>query len=102
MGTMSLQPAIRAAKRSTMTQKHGAALYNGNKLVATGCNLFIQRGIRSIHAEENVLRKIPKGCNNLSLVVVRVNKSGELLNSRPCGKCRRLIVLNRVKKVYHS
>ncbi len=38
----------------------------------------------------------------LEIVVIRVNKNGELLNSKPCNTCLYYMKLYGVKSVYYS
>lgn len=62
------------------------------------------------HAEMEAIMRLPprKNKNNrkpITIVVIRVDKRGELKNSRPCGKCIDAMSILRgykVKKVYYS
>ncbi len=38
----------------------------------------------------------------IEIVVIRVNKNGELLNSKPCNSCLYYMKLYGVKSVYYS
>lgn len=78
---------------------HYAELYKRNKLLASSRNRV---GTRSrgcgwsdstIHAERAVVKRFGdvsqlSGC---ILVVVRINKKGELLNSKPCADCQKFL-----------
>lgn len=80
-------------------QQHYAELYKRNKLVASSRNRV---GTRSrgcgwsdstLHAERAVVKRFGDvsqlhGC---ILIVVRINKKGELLNSKPCADCTKFL-----------
>lgn len=67
---------------------------------------------KSVHAEDQAIRKLPKNESNrikkLDLLVIRVNKSGGLGNSKPCIHCLWLLsdLLPKrgynVSRVYYS
>lgn len=81
------------------TQLHYAHLYKRGKLMATSRN---QIGSRSrgcgwsdntLHAERAVVKRFGDvsqlhGC---TLVVFRVNKQGDILNSKPCSDCEKFL-----------
>lgn len=81
------------------THLHYASVYKRNKLIATSRNAIGSRSRGagwsdySIHAERAVVKRIGDisqlhGC---ILVVVRVNKQGELMNSKPCHACEKFL-----------
>lgn len=93
---------------------HIAFLYGrGGALLAVGAN---RPGGRSkgagfsdntIHAERIVLKKVDhKKLQGAILVVVRVNPSGELRNSRPCHECQchieKFMRVYGLRRVYYS
>ena len=87
-------------RRNTMTcQLHFAILMKGKKPLTK----WISNSI-DFHAEQNVLRnfKQNKKNHNLSMLVVRTNKKGELRLSRPCTVCVNLLIKFGVNKVYYS
>ena len=53
----------------------------------------------SAHAESRVVRKLDWGS---VVYVVRVLKSGELANARPCGHCVSTMRLRGVRRCYYS
>ena len=81
------------------TQLHYAELYRRNKLLASSRNKI---GTRSrgagwseytLHAERAVVKRLGDvsqlhGC---TLIVIRVNKTGELMNSKPCHSCEKFL-----------
>ena len=88
-----------AARAATMmaTNLHIAFLYGrGGILLGMSTNRIGSRSrgagfsAFTIHAERNVLRMVgdTSMLRGATLVVVRVNKRGQLLNSEPCHECR--------------
>lgn len=61
--------------------------------------------ISSIHAEDNVIRKLPslpknKRPKRVDMLVIRVNKSGAMGNSKPCIHCLFLMCTKLPMKGY--
>lgn len=85
-------------------KRHVSAIVSNNRVISLGYNF-------SVHAEEDALKKYfmkaPK-CNvKVDLVVLRLNKSGRLMNSKPCKNCllkikqvniRYVLLLNRTRR----
>ena len=81
------------------THLHYAQLYKRNKLLATSRNKIGSRSRGagwsdySLHAERAVVKQV----GNLSqlhgcvLIVIRVNKDGEMRNSKPCQGCEKFL-----------
>jgi tRNA(Arg) A34 adenosine deaminase TadA len=90
---------------------HGAVGIYKNKIVSRAHNrrgsswlqrLYADRlGVQKYceHAEVGAIRKAK---NIDTLLVVRMNKSESLINSRPCPICRNLIKDSGVKHLYYS
>jgi hypothetical protein len=81
------------------THLHYATLYRRGKEIARARNTLGSRcrgsgwSDQSLHAERAVVKRIGDisllhGC---TLVVVRVNKHGEYLNSKPCSGCQKFL-----------
>ncbi len=77
---------------------HIALLFRGRKLIAIGHNrVSYRRGenARTLHAEADVIRSIGDftKLRGATLVVVRYGGHGhtDLINSKPCPSCQRLI-----------
>lgn len=81
------------------TSLHYAQLIKRNKVIAMARNSVGSRsrgcgwGDQTIHAERAVVKRLGdlsqlRGC---MMVVVRINKHGELLNSKPCPDCERFL-----------
>jgi hypothetical protein len=97
-----------------LTSFHYAKLYRRKKVIAEARNSIGSRsrgcgyGDQSIHAERAVVKRLGDvsqlhGC---VLVVVRMNKSGELLGSKPCESCHKFLEKcireYGLRKVYYS
>lgn len=85
--------------RCHKTQLHYAQLIKRNKVIAFARNSIGSRSRgcgwsdNTIHAERAVVKRLGdvsqlRGC---VMIVVRVNKEGELLNSKPCSECERFL-----------
>jgi hypothetical protein len=81
------------------TSLHYAQLIKRNKVIAMARNSIGSRsrgcgwGDQTIHAERAVVKRLGdlsqlRGC---TMIVVRINKHGELLNSKPCPDCERFL-----------
>lgn len=77
---------------------------NSSRELRSGCNY-------TTHAEMEALKRLDGRCRHtrrrkkINLIVLRVNKSGELCNSKPCGKCIEYMAglkNYRINKVYYS
>jgi len=96
-----LQVCKEIANKSVCHYKHGAILVYKKNIIARGYNDELYKfplpvGSFSIHAEANVIRQIDnkyrkKILENCVLYVVRINKNGQLMNSKPCNNCQKLI-----------
>jgi deoxycytidylate deaminase len=96
------------------SKRVGVSLFNGNKLVSIGFNIYgyshtLYSGIRNnnifdkcIHAEWNALlkRQYYKD-NNLSIFIYRELKNGSVGCSKPCSICQKLINIAGVKNIYY-
>lgn len=106
--------AVDIASISNAYRKHGAVAVYKNKITGIDKNsyekssalqrLYAKKVGRSAakynHAEVAAVNK----CNGKldTLIVVRVNDKGELLNSKPCSICMELLHDFGVKRVYYS
>jgi len=107
-----IDEALNQALNSEMASLHGAVIIHRGKIVGKGCNKYVfnssnNKNTFSVHAEvcaiENALLKVPlcqvKKCD---LVIIRVNKSGEIMNSQPCKKCQQYIKSIGLRTTYYS
>jgi len=101
--------ATRAAEYSNMRQRLGAVLFDKRNYVV-GFNRsydveVVEYGSPfSIHSEEMcVVKGIRAGIDfpNSTLVVVRVNRQGELRLSKPCATCQKLIEKMGIRQIWY-
>ncbi len=115
--------AINVANDSELIQKHGAIVVSGGKIVSKAYNSYAPvykfNGINnhkgSGHAEANALKEYYKNIrgnarrknkymlrSKIDIYVVRVNRLGELMNSKPCYHCTRMLKMLGIRRVYYS
>lgn len=100
--------AFNQALKSDMSSNHGAIVTFRGKIIGKGYNKYSNDSKKaSEHAEVSALKSAMNyiGKDNLSkceLIIIRVNKAGECVNSKPCYNCQRFINFYSVKKVYYS
>lgn len=100
--------AIEEARKSHMTQKHGAVIISNDRKFVTGHNDYNDVSLRkksSIHAEHRAIKLALQANINLKrckLVVVRISNHNKLMYSEPCVNCKKLIEKHGVPMVYYS
>lgn len=106
-----LNCALKEAEDSDFKVKVGAVIFKGKKIISSGhngsrhCRIHpkYQDYPNSLHAEQDALIGMDwnsvRGCH---LIVIRVNPSGKLAESRPCNKCYELLKYVGIKKIYYS
>lgn len=102
----------RLATKSPMAHKHAACLLGGDKICTIGVNKRLRSttgnpklpvALISIHAEMDCLANChAKWSKGMDLLVIRVNNSNKLLNSRPCNSCIDKLIKRNIRKVYYS
>lgn len=108
-----IRMAIAEANASDCRFKHGCVIYDKNIVKSKGCNTVMafnrklhprfQRFPRSgIHAEASAILRARADLTGCSLLVLRINKHGLLLNSKPCSHCMMYIEYVGIKRVYYS
>lgn len=97
--------AVAAALRAEGDFRHGAVLMRGGRVLSRASNKHSgdNRTRLSTHAEENALRHVRR-CDAVgaTMIVVRVNRTGDTRMSRPCPRCARLSSKLGVRVVYFS
>lgn len=105
------------AEMSPLQNRHSACIVNKNKIIACGINRYIKESnlIKNhnnynitkeinvkfaIHAEMDAVRHVIK--KGYDIVIIRINKSYQLLNSRPCNACIDKMRSKGIRKVYYS
>lgn len=102
--------AIKMANKSKCCSRHGSIIYQGSRLLSVGYNKYKNSPMNldwdywSLHAEIDAMNKIKHyDNNNISLLVVRINKKGKLMSSRPCENCiERLKNKFNIHKIFYS
>jgi deoxycytidylate deaminase len=106
--------ACEQAKNSSYpTFKHGSILVKGGAIVSTGYNkgnycAFASRfkahkGISTLHAEMASILGVDKSVTDNAVVyVVRINRHGQMNNSRPCPMCEAAMRFVGIKKCFYS
>lgn len=99
----------KVALQSALNQKHGACLVYGDQILSTGVNKRFTVRLNdnvlplTIHAEVDALSNLhPKYLKGLDILVIRVNKSGQLVYSRPCNSCIDKLSRKGIRKAYYS
>ncbi len=109
------------AHNGKVNQQLAAGILKNSKLITKPCcniprNKCRGAFIGSLHAEANAIInyfgkflsydgknwRCSKRNNKLDLVVIRINKSGEICNARPCYNCLNMMKCVGIKKVYYS
>lgn len=104
------EEAFKQALKSDMNFNHGCVVVYRGRIIGKGHNTYINSIFCdkvSLHAEvsaiNDALKKITaEELKKCELVVIRVNKTGECLNSKPCSKCTIYINKLCIRKVFHS
>lgn len=109
--------ALNLAKQSNLDMKHSCIFFKNNQIITMSCNdHVIKRGILSndygIHAEAKAFLKLRKSIKNnrelykklrnCHVLVIRIGKTGELRESKPCYHCTILLRSLPIKNIYYS
>lgn len=104
--------AENCAIKSDMNFNHGAVIIHRGKILSSGYNYYHEHGVNSnykesVHAEvsaiNNALKKIHVNeLKKCELIIIRVNRHGKHLNSKPCCHCEKFINRFNIKRVFHS
>jgi deoxycytidylate deaminase len=97
------------ASTSLLLHKHSACLIKNGKVFSIGVNKYYDRNIirgsgrLSVHAEVNALMSANlKQTKGFDILIIRVNKSLNLINSRPCNSCIEKMQQKGIRKAYYS
>lgn len=117
---MTLLPKAKQGRNTRNKFFHFAFGYKKNKLLAIGQNnpekthtqalilakrFNIDSNHPYLHAETDLISRLWGKYyidENLKMVVVRLNKRGELRNSKPCEKCSKILDSLGVTKIWWS
>jgi len=103
---------LQNAKNNSMSYNHSAVLFN-KKEVYLGINnnrSYIQRKHinPSTHAELDTFKhlnkkmKLQRSFRKYSILVIRINNSGQICYSKPCANCIRELREHQIKYIYYS
>ena len=92
------------AEMSVMLQRHACALIIGGKIMAMSEN---KDGKPDNHSEMNVIstylsKNKPSNLSKSTLVIIRINRQGELCLSKPCANCIKYLKYYGIKKIFYS
>ncbi len=103
------------ALNSEVNNKHAACIMSGKEIYGISINKFLypntlingKKFYNTKHAEMSVFEKLnmynKKRIGGLvDILVIRVNKNGDLKNSRPCNKCIKTMKSIGIRKVFYS
>ena len=111
MNKIIIKHAIIEAQKSNYKHRHGCIIFKGNHIIARGYNEIryckrlkwkYRKWINSLHAEQKTILFSQAIVRKCSLLVIRINKNNELLNSKPCKMCQSLIYDVGIVKTYYS
>lgn len=105
-----LQLARVLATKSTHCFRHAAIVYRKKSLIGVGwnCNKYTSQVNRNFpyptrHAEIDAMlsseRDDLSGCD---VLVIRLSRTGHLLNSRPCTMCQQTMKQRGIRRCYYS
>ena len=108
-----LKHAIEEAKKSQHQHRVGAVIFSGKRILSVAHNAVRSNKIpnkwknfyESAHAEAKAIinskLNSKRNLKGYSILVVRINKHGHLLNAKPCEFCQNFIDFVGLK-VYYS
>lgn len=71
-------------------------------VLSRGINHYNGRQYKSIHEEKTAIDKLPKTKKkvHINILVIRVNISGKVVNSKPCDQCLKYMKCTLPKRNY--
>ena len=112
MNVRALSLALKEAEKSKERHKIGAVIFKGSKIISSGHNSLrgcskipekYKRFPHSLHAEQcAILNTTPEKCKRASIIVVRINRKGNLLLAKPCKYCMASLDYVGIKHIYYS
>lgn len=102
-----LSQTIKEAYKSTLRHRHGATIFKDGKIFGSGynknqSNIYLVHKQFTMHAEHSAINKILIREKGLSILVIRLNRIGNLMYSRPCPKCIETLKNHDIKTIYYS
>lgn len=102
---------IMKARTSDLSHKHSACLIKNKSVYSFGVNKYVkniklgnQVGFLTIHAEIDAILNMDKRSffEGLDIIIIRINKSNHLRNSRPCNACIEKMRKKGIRRAYYS
>lgn len=107
-----INKGIETAKKSSYKVKMGAVIFRKKMIISVGYNHVLksarhlhpkfQKWSGSIHAEVDAILKARTDLRRCSILVVRINRLGEIRTSKPCELCLSYLKFVNIKRVYHT
>lgn len=108
----TIKAAIKAAEDSTYYPfRVGAVIFKGSRILSTGHNGVRSSNIHpryknyqeSLHAEQAALLNLDwTRLSRCSILIIRLNMSGNLSMAKPCPMCSKLLSYVGIRKIYFS
>ena len=111
-GLKFLRLAISEAEKSDHKQRVGAIIFKAKTVFSKGHN-YSSKSVRSItkkfcrwpnsiHAEVDCILKAKRDLSGMNILIVRINKKGELRYAKPCRQCLAYLFHVSIRNVYYS
>ena len=108
-----LKKAIEEARKSDHKHKIGAVIFNKKTIISIGRNYttksvkhlhprFKKQYYNTVHAEVDAIIKARRDIVGCSILIIRVNKKGDLLLAKPCDHCQTYINYVGLKTMCYS
>lgn len=78
---------------------------NSDNLLYSNTNIKTHAEMDALNKSKNVIEYKKNKKSKVNLIVIRVNKLGELCESAPCHHCTKILALNnhiQIEKLYYS
>ena len=104
----ALALATRVAHKGNMRHRHGAVIYRKAKILSSGFNKEHPWGemyyeFPYLHAEYSAILRSRIDVKNYDIAIVRLGqKNSNLLLSKPCKDCMRLLKDNGIRYIVYS
>ena len=111
MNSNIIDKLINEARNSIIDHQLAAAIIKHNKLLSKPfCNIPSYKSYNKVcsstHAEINAItnyyKQKSKNRSKIDIIVIRINKTNQLCNARPCYNCLELMKKIGVRRVYYS
>lgn len=105
-----LNQAIEEAQRSDHKQRVSAVIFKGKRVIAVAHNAVrsnkipykFKNFLESSHAECQAIIKARRGLKGYDILVIRLNRSGDLMLAKPCEFCQDFIDFVGIRNTFFS